>query len=183
MHPLYQRFLVGSPYKNTLSKHASGVDKYLGVATILAAAFLGLGITSPLANSDDFYGLSGSFSLISAVTDLMKLGAGSYALGIGVLFVALPILNISTAFDFWYKHPLDSEKFDRFFRRVNACNRLWFIMFGAAAFLVYAINTSPSGIIYPPIYYLIISILLQKFALIRMSRMASVVQFVEDDGD
>ncbi|WP_025898473.1 hypothetical protein [Sneathiella glossodoripedis] len=183
MHPIIERILVGSPYKNTLSKHAKGVDRTLGVATIAAAALLGLGISSPLASSEDLFGLTGSFTILSAIFELMKLGQGSYGLGIAVVFVGLPFLNIATAFDFWYKHPLDSDKFDRFYRRVNACARLWFVIFIAAGFFIYTVNSSSGGGLYLPIYYLLASIILQKFVLTRMSRMAAVVQFIEDDGD
>lgn len=183
MHPLLERILVGSPYRQTLSKHARGLDRYLGVVTLLSAAFLGLAVASPIGASDDFYGISGPFTLFDGVIDLMKSGFGSYALAGAVLFIALPILNISTAFDLWYKHSLDSEKFDKFARRASACGRLWFVLIAGSAALVYTLNTSEGGIVYPPIYFLLVSIVLQKFILTRMSRMAALVQVVEDDGN
>lgn len=183
MHPLLNRILVGSPYRQTLSKYAKGIDRYLGVATVLSASFLGLAVASPIGASDDFFGIKGPFNLFDGIVDLMKTGYGSYALAGGVLFIALPILNISTAFDLWYKHGLDSDKFDKFSRRASACGRLWFILITGCVVFVYKLNTSTGGIVYPPIYFLLVSIGLQKFVLTRMSRMAALVQVIEDDGN
>lgn len=183
MKELLERFLVGSNLRQTLSKYAKGLDRYLGVATVVSAALLGLAVTAPIGTSDNFLTLSGPITLFSGVAELFKVGQGTYALMAGVLFIALPILNISTAFDLWYKHPLQSDKFEKFVRRASACGRLWFLLVLATIALIYKINTSEGGIVYPPIYYLLVSVLLQKFVLTRMSRMAAVVQFVEVEKD
>jgi len=183
MKELFERLLVGSTLHQTLSKYATGLDRYLGIATVVSAALLGLAVTSPLGASDNFLTLSGPITLFSGVADLFKAGQGTVALTAGALFIALPILNISTAFDLWYKHPLQGDKFEKFVRRANACGRLWFLLALATIGLIYKINTSEGGVVYPPIYYLLVSVLLQKIVLTRMSRMAALVQFVEVEKD
>ncbi len=183
MNELLNRILVGSGSRQTLSKYAKGLDRYLGVATVVSAALLGLAVAAPIGASDNFLTLSGRITLFSGVGDLFKGGQGTYAIAAGILFIALPILNISTAFDLWYKHPLEGEKFEKFARRANACGRLWFLLMLAVIGLIYKINISEGGVVYPPIYYLLVSVLLQKIVLTRMSRLAAVVQFVEVEKD
>ncbi|WP_169568485.1 hypothetical protein [Sneathiella limimaris] len=183
MHPLLERFLIGSPYRRTIAKFAKGVDRYLGAITILAAALLGLGLASPVGYATGFYGISGKIVLVSDIVILMKSGQGSVALMVGLLFILLPILNISTAFDLWYKHPLDGEKFEKFNRRANLCGRLWYLGVLSIGALIYKLNTASDGVIYPAIYYLLMSSLLQKFILTRLTRLTALVTFVDKELD
>lgn len=183
LEDLSTRLLLGSSAKNTISKYSKGLDRYAGAMTVIAAALLGLALSSPIGSSKNLFGLEGQITIFTDLLTLFKLGQGSHALGGAAVFVALPILNIATAFDLWYKHQIHDDKFEKFSRRASACGKLWYIQFVATGGLVYLLNNSEEGIVYMPFYYLFISMILQKFVLTRISRMAALIKFVEDDGE
>ncbi|OUR79237.1 hypothetical protein A9Q83_05235 [Alphaproteobacteria bacterium 46_93_T64] len=180
MHDFFERILIGRSTRQTLSKYAKGIDRWLGVVTLISAALLGTAIAMPLGASDDFLGLEGSLSLFLSLVALVKTGEGTFALAGSALFIALPIYNISTAFDIWYKHEIHGEKFDKYVTRVGACGRLWFLLAIGSVGLIYLIQTSENGTVYLPVYYLLLSIMLQKLVLTRLGRLTSAVRFVDE---
>jgi len=178
MHWLLLRVLVGTSHRQTIAKYSKGFDQSLGVLTISSAATLGVGVASPFATVNAFYGLSGEYSIFTAVMELFKAGEGGIALGIAALIIALPVYGIATAFDLWYKHELQGVKFEKMSGRSALCSNLWFITFAAAAALIFHIQTSnPDVILHQSVYSLLLSLVLQKIALTRISKLISMVQF------
>lgn len=181
MHWIVKRALSGRPERQTISKYAKGLDQFHGVLTIIAAALLGMGVAAPFATVDGFYSLTGQYSLITAALELMKTGNGMYALGIAVVFIAIPTLSIATAFDLWYKYELQGEKFQKTLDRSVTCGRLWFfVMLGVIGLIYYISQSSAEAILHPSVYYLMLSVMLQKITLTRISRLASAVQYVDE---
>ncbi|MEH6403306.1 MAG: hypothetical protein V7750_08035, partial [Sneathiella sp.] len=178
MHWFLQRVLIGASHKQTIAKYSTGFDQSLGVLTVSSAATLGVGVAAPFATLEAFYGLSGEYSIFSAVMELLGSGEGGLALGIAALIIALPVYGVSTAFDLWYKHELQNEKFEKVSGRSSLCGYLWFISFAAAAALIFEIQTTSSDVIlHQSVYSLLLSLVLQKIVLTRISRLISMVQF------
>ncbi|MBL4667635.1 MAG: hypothetical protein JKY04_09665 [Sneathiella sp.] len=125
-------------------------------------------------------GLDGSLTVFTGLIDLLKIGQGSYAMGGAVLFIALPIFCISTSFDLWYKYEIHGEKFDRYVSRAAACSRLWYLLAIGSVGFIYLLKTSENGVVYLPVYYLLMSVMLQKLILTRISRLTAAAKFVDE---
>ncbi len=181
MQQFWERFLVGRSDRQTIAKHARGMDRYVGVLTLFTAALLGLGSAAPFATVQNFYGLNGQFSLLTAALELFKAGDTVYAAGIAILFAVIPVFSIATVFDLWYKYALHEEKTERIIARAKLCGRLWFFVMLATISLVYYTQTSSAdAVLHPPVYYLVVSVLIQKLILSRVSRLLASVQYVEE---
>lgn len=178
MHWFLQRVLVGISHKQTIAKYSKGLDQSLGVLTVISAALLGVGVAAPFATVVNFYGLVGEYSIFTGVMELLKIGKGGAALGGAAIIIMLPVYGISTAFDLWYKHVLQSAKFEKASGRSALCGYLWFVTFGAASALIFFVQTSSSDVIlHPSVYCLLLSLILQKITLTRITRLISLVQF------
>jgi len=181
MTDFLERLLIGRSGRQTISKYAQGIDRYLGVMTIISAALLGGSLSSPIGFSENFLGLQGQIAIFPSLLTLFKNGMGGPAVLGAVVFGVLPILSISTAFEIWYKHPLQGDKFGKYARRITIFNGLWLLLAAALVGLIYMLNTSEQGRLYMPIYYLLVSVMMQKIILMRLKRMVALVQFVDDD--
>ncbi|MEH6475196.1 MAG: hypothetical protein V7727_05885 [Sneathiella sp.] len=180
MHEFFDRIVIGRASRQTISKYATGIDRYLGLMTVFSAALLGAAISTPIGISDDFLGLSGSLTIFTALVDLIQSGQGSYAVAGAVLFIALPIFGISAAFDLWYKYEIHGAKFEKYATRAGACGRFWYLLAIGSVGFVYMLKTSENGIVYIPVYYLFLSVMLQKLVLTRMTRLTAAVKFVDE---
>ncbi|GEM_PF-3191946 len=182
MQQFMERFLVGRADRQTIAKHATGKDRFIGVLTILSAALLGMGVASPIMTVDGFFGLTGQYSLFTAALAYMKAGQGAYAMGIALLFGAVPVFSIATVFDLWYKYQLHEEKTERVISRAHMCGKLWFfVVLAMAALIYYAKTSSTSAEIHLALYYLLISMILQKLTLTRLGGLLSSIRYVEED--
>lgn len=182
MQQFIERILVGKSNKQTIAKHASGLDRYTGVLTIAAACLLGMGVASPIATVEDFYGLTGQFSLFTAAMKLLEIGRGSYAITLAVIFGVIPIFSISTVFDLWYKYELHLEKTERVIPRAGFCSRIWFlVMLTTLALIYYVSQSSESAMIHMAMYYLLLSVFLQKITLSRLTGLLNKIKYVRDD--
>ncbi|GLQ06038.1 hypothetical protein [Sneathiella chinensis] len=180
MHWLVERTLVGRTGKQTIAKYAAGPDRFHGVLIIASAALLGVGIAAPFATVDGFFGLTGQFSLFQAILELMKAGQGVYAVGVAVVFMVVPVLIVATNFDLWYKIELTSDKFEKYQRRLALCGRLWFFVMLATIALVFYVRTSGAGgVLHASVYYLLLSVILQKLNHGRITRLLATVKFVD----
>lgn len=178
MQELIERFLVGRSDRQTIAKYAKGKDRYMGLLTLISAALLGMGVAAPFATVENFYGLQGQFSVVTGSLELLKSGYGVYALiGMG-LFILVPVFSIATAFDLWYKYPLQSEKLERMIARANACGKIWFlVMLGTISLIYYVKMYSNETIMHLPVYYLLLSVVSQKLVLSRIFRLFSMIKF------
>ncbi len=181
MHWAVERLISGRAERQTISKHAKGPDRFLGILTIVSAALLGFGIAAPFATVEGFFGLTGQYSLFTAALEFLKAGNATYAMGILVVFVLIPVLSIATAFDLWYKYQMQDEKFQKILSRSVACGRLWFfVMLGAISLVYYTKMSSTGAILHPSVYYLLVSVMMQKLILTRIARLASAIKFVDE---
>jgi hypothetical protein len=178
MHWLVERVLIGASHKTTIAKYAKGFDLILGLLTIISAALLGLSLTSVVATFDGLYGLYGSYSLIDGLVAIFKVGKMMEASAGFFAFILLPVLNISTAFELWYKYQLQDDKFEKYVRRIKTCRRLWLLSALVAAGFVYLVNSLEQGVLHFPVYYLFFSLILQLFTLNRIGRMVAMVKIV-----
>ncbi|MCF8466135.1 MAG: hypothetical protein K9G33_01915 [Sneathiella sp.] len=182
MHWVIERILVGRPDRQTISKYTQGADRYLGIMLLFSAALLGLAVTQPMITASGVLGLIGSHSLLTAAVELLKTGQGVLALLVLVLTVLLPIALLSTAFDLWYKHELQEVKFVRKARLLRQLGRLWFVSFASILIAIYlATRANAATILHLAVYYLVISLALQKLVVARMVPMINAVTFVDDD--
>ncbi|WP_169542777.1 hypothetical protein [Sneathiella aquimaris] len=181
MRQFFERLLVGRSGYNTISKHAVGFDRFVGLLTIFAAALLGFGVAAPLVTLNGYLGLDGQYSLVIAAMELVKTGHGAYSVGLLVLFVVIPVLSISTVFDLWYKHELHSDKLQKLIPRAKTCGRLWFfVMMAVIAGIYYSRTLLNDTVLHVAVYYLLISIILQKLTLARVTRLLASIKFVEE---
>ncbi len=177
-----ERFLVGRSDRQTIAKHATGRDRYIGVLALLSAALLGMGVASPFVTMDGFFGLTGQYSLFTATVDYMQAGQGAYAIAIALLFGVIPGFSIATVFDLWYKYQLYEEKTERVISRAHLCSKLWFlVVLAMTALIYYAKTSSPDAELHLAVYYLVMSLTLQKLMLIRLNGLLSSIQYVEED--
>ena len=182
MQQLIERVLVGRSHRQTIAKHASGLDRYTGVLTIAAACLLGIGAAAPIATVEDFFGLNGQFSIFTAAMELIKIGQGAHAIGLAGIFGVIPIFSIATVFDLWYKYELHEEKTERMLPRAGFCNRIWFLVMLATLALIYYVSQSSEGaILHMAIYYLLLSVLLQKITLSRLTGLLDKIKYVRED--
>lgn len=181
MHWAVERLLSGRTERQTISKHAKGADRFLGILTISSAALLGFGVAAPFATVEGFYGLSGQYSIVTAALEFLKTGNGVYSLGILMVFVLIPVLSIATAFDLWYKYQMQDDKFQKILGRSVTCGKLWFFVMLASISLVYYTKiSSPDAILHPSVYYLLVSVMMQKLILTRIARLASAIKYVSE---
>ncbi len=184
MQGILKRLLLGREDRQTISKFATGADRSLGVCVLVAAALLGMALTRPVVQTDMFLDLSGSYSLIDAMTALLKAGHGLAAVLILISTILIPILLLSAAFDLWYKHELQGSKFEAKAARLQQYGKLWFLAAGIIVFGLYTIMTTGEGVLLlTPVYYLIVSIMILKLILIRLTQLINAVRFVDDDGE
>ncbi|MBO0334236.1 paraquat-inducible protein A [Sneathiella sp. CAU 1612] len=182
MHWFVERILVGRPDRQTIAKYAEGSDRYLGVFLLISAALLGLALTQPIMTSNGFAGLDGSFSLLSAMAALLKSGQGGIALLIAVLSILLPIVLLSTAFELWYKYELTDAKFLRKTQLLRQLGRLWFLSLFVIGAAIYLGTRADSGLVlHVAVYYLLLSLAIQKLVAARLQPMINAVQFVDED--
>lgn len=184
MQGILKRILVGREDRQTISKFATGIDRFLGVGLIVSAALLGMALTRPVLQTDSYLDLSGTYSLIDAMTALLKAGHGLASVLILISAILIPILLLSSAFDLWYKHELQGSKFEAKAARLQQFGRLWFLSAAIILFGLYAVMTMGQGNqLLSSAYYLIVSVMLLKLVLLRLRQLISAVQFVEDDDD
>ncbi len=184
MHGILKRILLGREDRQTISKFAKGADRSLGVGLLISAALLGMALTRPVIQTELFLDLNGSYSLIDAMTALLKAGHGLAAVLILIGTILIPILLLSSAFDLWYKHELQDSKFEAKAARLRQYGKLWFLAAGILLFGLYAAIYNGAGtVLLTPVYYLIVSIMVLKLILVRLSLLIGTVHFVEDDGD
>lgn len=184
MHWVVERILIGRPDRQTISKYAKGSDRYLGVLLIVSAALLGLAITQPMITTVGFLGLEGRYSLLTALPELLKSGQGGLAVLIAVLTIILPILLLSTAFDLWYRHELADAKFLRKSRLLRQLGRLWLMLLGLVLIFIYfAVQSGEGTTLHLAVYYLVVSLALQKLVAARLQPLINAVQFVEIEED
>ena len=177
-----KRILLGRPDRQTIAKYAKGSDRYLGVLLIVSAAFLA--ITQPMITTMGFSGLDGTYSLLTAIPELFKDGRGGLAVLIAVLTIILPIILLSTAFDLWYKHELSDSKFLRKSRLLKQLGRIWLILLGLVLIAIYyATQAGADTTLHLAVYYLVISLALQKLIAARLIPLINAVEFVEIEGD
>lgn len=178
MQELIERFLVGRSGRQTIAKYAKGKDRYVGLLTLVSAALLGMGVAAPFATVENFYGLEGQFSVVTGSLALLKSGYGAYALIAIVLFIAIPVFSIATVFDLWYKYDLQNEKLERLITRARACGKFWFlVMLGTISLVFYVKISSSETIMHLPVYYLLLSVILQKLVISRVSGLFAIVKF------
>ena len=184
MHWIVERILVGRPDRQTIAKYATGSDRYLGVILLLSAALLGLAITQPIITSNGFAGLEGSFSLLSVMAALLKGGQGGIALLIVLLAILLPIVLLSTAFELWYKYELTDAKFLRKANLLRQLGRLWFLSLFIVGGAFYLASRPDTGIVlHVAVYYLVMSLALQKLVASRLQPLINAIKFVEEEED
>lgn len=182
MQQFIERILVGRSNRQTIAKHASGLDRYVGVLTIVSACLLGIGAAAPIATVDGFYGLKGQYSLFTAAMELLEMGRGSYALALAVIFGVIPIFSIATVFDLWYKYELHAEKTERMIPRAGFCNRIWFlVMLATLALIYYVSQSSEDAILHMALYYLLLSVMLQKITLSRLTGLLDKIKYVREE--
>ncbi len=181
MKELINTFLVGMAHRNTIAKHSQGLDRYLGALTMLAAACLGIAIFTPIATIPEFKGLVGTLAILDAVVALFKANQLPDAAVLGLAFVLWPVYTLSVAFDLWYKHPVQEEKFMRAAGRVRFFGRIWYIIALLTVGGVYLIQVEAGGVVHMPVYALILSVILQKLCFTRMLGMVNRIQFQEVD--
>ncbi|USG60364.1 paraquat-inducible protein A [Sneathiella marina] len=182
MHWSLKNLLVGRPDRQTISKFAKGRDRYIGVGLLVSAALLGIALSQSIVTVQNFHSLNGSYSLIDGMVALFKTGQAAIAMLILVTTIVVPIITLSSAFEIWYKHELQSERFPHKAQRLRRYGRLWYLVFGSVLIGIYLIqNSEIEATIHAPIYYLTVSLALQKLALVRMEPLINSIQFVEDD--
>ncbi len=131
-----------------------------------------------------FVGLEGSYSLLTALPELLKDGQGGLAVLIAVLTIILPILLLSTAFDLWYKHELADAKFLRKSRLLRQLGRLWLLLLGLVLIAIYYAAQAKGGTtLHLAVYYLVVSLALQKLVAARLQPLINAVEFVEIEED
>ena len=179
-----KRILLGRPDRQTIAKYAKGSDRYLGVLLIVSAALLGLAITQPMITTMGFSGLDGTYSLLTAIPELFKDGRGGLAVLIAVLTIILPIILLSTAFDLWYKHELSDSKFLSKSRLLKQLGRIWLLLIGLILIAIYfATQAGADTTLHLAVYYLVISLALQKLIAARLIPLINAVELVEIEGD
>lgn len=184
MHWVVERILVGRPDRQTIAKYAKNGNRYLGIILLISAALLGLAITQPIMTSDGFAGLNGSFSLLSGMAALLKSGQGGIALLIAVLAILLPVVLLSTAFELWYKYELTDNKFLRKAGLLRQLGRLWFCSLFVIGAMIYLASRADTGLVlHAAVYYLIISLAMQKLVASRLQPLMNAVKFVEEEED
>ncbi|PHQ68956.1 MAG: hypothetical protein COB93_09290 [Sneathiella sp.] len=182
MNWMLKQILVGREGRQTIAKYATGADQYLGVGLVLSAAALGLALTAPAITTTGYLGLMGTYSLLDMIMPLMKGGQGNAAIFIVVVALLLPIIFLSSAFEVWYKHELQGDKFERKAARLRQYGKLWFLEFAALLFGLYTVLTADADIVlHLPVYYLMISLGMQKLVFTRLSLMIASVKYVEDE--
>lgn len=182
MHWSLDNILVGRPDRQTISKFAKGRDRYIGVGLIASAALLGIALSQTIVSVENFHNLNGSYSLADGMVALFKTGQAAIAMLILVTTIIVPIITLSSAFEIWYKHELQSDRFSHKAQRLRRYGRLWYLVFGSVLIGVYIIqNSEVEAVIHAPVYYLTISLALQKLAIARMEPLISAVQFVDED--
>ncbi|MEH6546678.1 MAG: paraquat-inducible protein A [Sneathiella sp.] len=181
-HWSLENILVGRADRQTISKFAKGRDRYIGVGLLASAALLGLALSQSIVTVQSFHDLNGSYSLIDGMVALFKSGQPAVAMLILVTTIVVPIIILSNAFELWYKHELQSDKFPYKAQRLRRYGRLWYLVFGSVLIGVYLIqNSEIEAVIHAPVYYLTVSLALQKLAIARMEPLINAVQFIEDD--
>ena len=184
MHWAIERILLGRPDRQTIAKYAKGNDRYLGAGILVSAALLGLAITQPMITATGYLALSGSYSLLRAMGEFLKTGQGTLALLVFGVTILFPVFFLSTAFDLWYKHELQEPKFARKARLLHQFSRLWFVVFAVVLAGIYFLMRAQTGVVlHVAIYYLVISLALQKLVTARMMPMINAVTFVDEEGD
>jgi uncharacterized paraquat-inducible protein A len=184
MNWFIERVLLGRADRQTISKYAKGTDRYLGIGIVVSAALLGIAATSPILTTVDFLGLTGSFSLIELMIDLVKGGQGAIAILTFVVSLLAPVFMLSGAFELWYKHELQGDAFEIKAGRLRQYGRYWYLMFLVLIIGLYAAShVGVDTVLHLPVYYLVLSSALIKLILARMTLLLNLVEFVSDDGD
>ncbi|MFC4273483.1 hypothetical protein GQF03_06820 [Sneathiella chungangensis] len=182
MHWAVERLLVGRPDRQTIAKYARGADRYLGAALLLSAALLGLAITQPLITTDGFLDLNGGYSLLTVMAEFFKAGRGGLAVLIALITIFLPILLLSTAFEIWYKYELKDDKFLRKARLLHQLGRLWLFILALVLIAIFMATRAEVAVtLHVGVYYLVVSLALQKLVAARLQPMINAVQFVESE--
>jgi len=182
MHWSLEYILVGRPDKQTISKYAKGRDRYIGVGLLVSAALLGIALSQSIITVQNFHDLNGPYSLVDGMIELFKKGKAAIAMVVLVTTIIVPIITLSSAFELWYKHELHSDRFSYKAQRLRRYGRLWYLVFGSVLIGIYLIqNSEIEAVIHAPVYYLTVSLALQKLAIARMEPLINTVQFVEDD--
>jgi uncharacterized paraquat-inducible protein A len=182
MHWVLENILVGRSDRQTISKFAKGRDRYAGVGLLASAALLGIALSQSIVTVQDFHDLNGSYSLIDGMVALFKSGQAAVAMLILVTTIIVPIITLSSAFELWYKHELQSDRFSYKAQRLRRYGRLWYLVFGSVLIGIYLIqNSEIEAVVHAPVYYLTVSLALQKLVIARMEILLNAVQFVEDD--
>lgn len=184
MHWIVERALVGRKDRKTIAKTAIGWDRFTGLFLIISAALLGAGIAMPAMSVTEMLGLSGSFSIIDLVLALFKSSQGGIALALTLILIVVPCLITASAFDIWYKYALETEIFERRYRRMVKFSRLWFVSVAVMAGGIYYAKTSlPDTVLFPAVYGLALALIVQKLATGRIIRLVSAIKFVDPSED
>jgi len=179
MKEFVNTILIGMAHRNTIAKYAVGLDRYVGLLIVLAAASLGMAIFMPIATVESFRGLTGTFAILDAIKALyVNQDMG----GMAILFLAgilWPVLSLSIAFDLWYKHPVQEAKFLKNAPRIRFFGRMWFMLALLVVGFVYVIQFEAGGKVHLPIYFLLLSVILQKLCITRIQGLLDRIQFEE----
>ncbi|WP_373085115.1 hypothetical protein [Sneathiella sp.] len=183
MHWAIEHLLVGRTDRQTISKYARGMDKYLGLLLTVSAALLGLAVSEPIVTTNALLGLDGTYSVLSGMVALLEAGQGAAAVMTLAVTLLLPVFLLSTAFDLWYKHELADPKFLRKAKLLKQLGNFWFIAVGSVLAAIYFIQRAPDSFLHFAILYLLVAVTLSKLVLLRLLPMINAVKFVNDTGN
>ena len=183
MDEFLKTILVGMGHRNTIAKYAAGMDRYVGLLIALAAAFLGMAIFMPIATVENYRGFTGTFSILDAVKILFSNQDMTGMIVVLLAAILWPVLSLSIAFDLWYKHPVQEAKFLKNAPRIRFFGRIWFILALLAVGFIYLVQFEANGKVHLPVYFLLLSVILQKLCLTRMQGLLDRIQFQEVSED
>lgn len=181
MNEFFNSLLVGMGHRSTIAKFSTGLDRYVGVLLVVAAATLGMGIFMPIATVENLRGLTGTLAILDAISGLYRLNDIGGAAILTIVAAIWPVYSISIAFDLWYKHPLHEDKFLKTAPRIRFFGRIWYLLALSAVGFVYLVQFDGGGKLHLPIYFLLLSVILQKLCFTRIQGMINRIQFDEKD--
>ncbi len=158
----------------SLSALASGLDRWLGWGTILAAILLVAGWLLPIMTVERLLFLSREISILQGVAELWSEDEAFLAIVIGGFSVLLPAVKLTLALYLWFHAEAGSQQLRRALSLLELAGRWSMLDVFVVALLVVASRTSlfDDVTVHPGVYVFTAAIVLSLVVVQRMAVLA-----------
>lgn len=168
-------WLIGAKHPRSLAARSRGLDRLIEALLFASLLLLTAGVTVPIMTVEKLFVLSESFSIVTAIIDLLREGEYLVAIVILLFSIALPLYKLDLAYRFWRRSPVDSPRFGAALKRLDWAGKWSMLDVFVAALVVVSIKASAvaNAATEPGLYLFFASIVVSMYATHRIRLVAS----------